>query len=92
MAFAGGRPTELRDVSRTLSTLSGDLSADALAVKAEGHAAAGAAGDGHVADLAETVLAALGGAVMATATLVGGLADGSTTAADQLLTATGGPR
>lgn len=92
MAFAGGDPTDLRAVAVTLTTLSGDLTADALAMASQGRSAAADAGDGQVADLAETALAALGGAVLATATLVSGLAQGSTTAADQLVTATGLPQ
>lgn len=92
MGFAGGQPAQLQEVSGTLSALSEDLTADAVAATAQGKAAASHAGDAQVAGLAETALAAIGGAVMATATLVGGLADGATTAADQLVTATGGPR
>ncbi|KQR17331.1 hypothetical protein [Cellulomonas sp. Leaf334] len=43
------------------------------------------AGDGQVAAAAESALAAIGGVVVATAAIVQGLADGSTTAREQLL-------
>ena len=92
MAFAGGDPSRLRAASRSLSTLSEDLTGDALTATGQGREAASAAGDAQVAQLAETALAAVGGALMATAALVSGLSEGSTTASDQLLTATGVPR
>jgi hypothetical protein len=89
MGFAGGDPHALADVAAGLSRLSADLTGDAAEIVRQGKQAAGAAGDGQVADLAESALAAIGGVVVATATIVQGLADGSTTAGTQLRQATG---
>ncbi|SFJ62611.1 hypothetical protein [Cellulomonas sp. KH9] len=92
MAFAGGDPARLRAASRALGTLAEGLTDDALAARDRGREAAAAAGDGHIAQLAESALAAVGGALVATAVVVSGLAQGTTTASDQLVGATGGPR
>lgn len=93
MGFAGGDPQALATASRGLATLSDDLATDATAIARHGREAAAVAGDAQVADAAETALAAVGGAVVATATVVRGLADGATTAQTQLQQATGaGPR
>ncbi|WP_148076651.1 hypothetical protein [Cellulomonas sp. PhB150] len=72
-----------------LDHLSADLSRDASQVATQGKSAASAAGDAQVADLAETALAAIGGVVLATATIVQGLSEGSSTAGTQLRRATG---
>jgi len=90
MPFAGGDPDELQDTASALEALSQDLTGDALAVAAQGRAAAASAGDPGVADLVETALAAAGGAAVATAALVSGLSRGATTAGGQLVRATGG--
>ena len=90
MPFAGGDPDELQDAATALEALSQDLTGDALTVAAQGRAAAAAAGDPGVADLVETALAAVGGAAVATASLLGGLSRGATTAGGQLVRATGG--
>ena len=93
MGFAGGDPQQLATASRGLGHLADDLATDATAIARHGRDAASAAGDGQVADAAETALAAIGGAVLATATVVRGLGDGATTAGTQLHQATGtGPR
>ena len=90
MGFAGGDPQQLSDAAGSLDTLSGDLSSDALAISAQGKLAARHVGEGQIVDLAEAVLAAVGGAVVATATVVAGLSQGSRMAADQLVRATSG--
>ena len=89
MAFAGGDPQALGVVATALDTLSSDLAGDAVEIARQGRLAAAAAGDGSVADLVETALAAIGGVVVATATIVQGLGDGSRTAGSQLWQATG---
>lgn len=89
MAFAGGDPFTLDVVATGLQQLSSDLAGDAAEIACQGKLAAGAAGDGSVADLVETALAAIGGVVVATATIVHGLGDGSKTAGSQLWHATG---
>ncbi|WP_337059730.1 hypothetical protein [Kineococcus sp. G2] len=92
MSFAGGDPIQLQVASAGLRALSEDLVGDALALTAQGRSAAALAGDGTVASLVETALAAVGGAVLATSALVSGLSQGATTAGDQLQRATGGGR
>lgn len=92
MAYAGGDPDALAATSTQLGGLAGDLAGDAVAVKGQGGAAAAAVGDGGLAALAETALAAVGGAVVATSTLVAGLSRAASTAGDQLDVATGGSR
>lgn len=89
MGFAGGDPQALGVVATGLDQLSTDLAGDAAEIARQGKLAAGAAGDGQVADVAESALAAIGGVVVATAAIVQGLADGSTTAGGQLVRATG---
>lgn len=89
MGFAGGDPQALASVALGLGHLSSDLAADATQMAALGKDAAAHAGDGQLADLAETALAALGGVVVATAAIVEGLSMGSTTAGSQLRRATG---
>ncbi|WP_028045504.1 hypothetical protein [Cellulomonas sp. URHE0023] len=89
MGFAGGDPHQLEVVGKGLGALSSDLAGDATQIARQGKLAGAAAGDGHVADLAESALAAIGGVVVAAATVVQGLAEGSTTAGAQLLQATG---
>ncbi|NAZ83919.1 hypothetical protein GTR02_19080 [Kineococcus sp. R8] len=90
MTFAGGNPDQLQETATALDTLSQDLTGDALALTGQGRSAGACAGDATVAGLAETALAAVGGAVLATATVVAGLSQGATTAGGQLETATGG--
>lgn len=89
MGFAGGDPLGLEDVATELGRVSSDLAGDASEIARQGRQAAGAAGDGQVAELAESALAAIGGVAVATAAIVQGLADGSTTAGSQLRQATG---
>lgn len=89
MGFAGGDPRELQTISTGLSTLASDLSGDATEIARQGRSAAAHAGDGQVADLAETALAAIGGVVVAAAAIAQGLAQGTTTAGTQLRRATG---
>lgn len=89
MGFAGGDPARLSSASRGLDTLAADLAGDASTIARQGADAAASAGDPQVAELAETALAAIGGAVVATAAVVQGLADGATTAGTQLRRATG---
>lgn len=89
MGFSGGDPQVLHGAANGLGDLSSDLAADATQLAVQGKAAAAHAGDGCVADLAESALAAIGGVVIATSTIVQGLSAGSTTAGSQLSSATG---
>jgi len=72
-----------------LDGLSGDLAQDAVAIARQGKKAASAAPD-EIGDLANTVLAALGGAVTGASARVEGLSVAATWCADQLVKVTGG--
>jgi len=89
LGFAGGDPHALSAASQGLDALSSDLTQDATELVKHGKSAASHAGDGQVADLAETALAAIGGVLVGTATIVEGLSKGATTAGSQLRRATG---
>ena len=88
MGFAGGHPAQMRQASNRLTTLSSDLAADAVAITRVGGRAAAAAGSGLVGGAAESALAAIGGATIATSVIAGGLGEGVLTGADQLDRAT----
>lgn len=75
--------------SRALDTLSGDLAQDAVTIARHGKAAASAAPD-DVGHLAETVLAAIGGAVTGGSTLVEGLSVAVSQYGERLVKVTGG--
>ncbi|WP_029289757.1 hypothetical protein [Cellulomonas sp. HZM] len=92
MGFAGGDPGALSSAAQDLEHLSSDLARDAVEVARYGRSAAADAGDAQVAELAETALAAIGGVLVGTSTIVEGLAQGSTTAGTQLRRATGVPQ
>lgn len=89
MGISGGDPAALAGASTSLGDVSTDLAGDACTVAGLGKQAAGAA-PGRVGHLADTALAAIGGALTAAATLAEGLSQGASTAGDQLVKATGG--
>lgn len=92
MAWSGGDPGVLDAEAQVLSGVADRLTEEALRLVGLGREIGGLSGDGAVDAAASRACSAVGGVVNAGAHLAAALSDADITQADQLVTATGGPR